>query len=913
MQTAEHTLADLVDLERLQRMCDSFAAAGDVGLAVLDRGGTVLVSAGWQDICKHFHRVHADTLKACRESDARIGRSLANGPQAPEPYAYQCANGLWDVAFPLIIAGEHLGNVFTGQFFYDDDPIDVAAFRERAQRLGFDEAAYLEALARVPVLAHERVAQTISFLADFVGMLGDLGLGALRQEQEREALAESEERLEEAQGIARLGRWELDLVNDQLHWSSGIFALFEVDPSRFGASYQAFLDAIHPDDRDAVNRAYRASLEDRRPYEISHRLLLKDGRVKWVHERCRSDFDAQGKPLRSIGVVQEVTEQMLAEDVLRESEAKYREVVERANDGIVILQEGLVVLANEALARMSGYSVDELAGLRFLTLVEEEQQAQLAERIRRRLAGEEAPNAYEIDLVRKNGTGFAAEVSAGVITHGGASADLVLIRDVTERKRADGVRAFLARTGSGTQDEPFFQALARYLAEGLGMDFVCIDRLEGDGLTARTVAVWCDGHFEDNVVYALEDTPCGDVVGQSVCCFPASVCRYFPRDQVLQDLRAESYLGVTLFGHSGRPIGLIAVISRRPLANRPQAEATLQLVAVRAAGELERLDAEEALRAEEEKYRILTESMKDVVWTLDTETLRFLYVSPSVEELRGFTPEEIMAEPLDAALTPEAAVSLKTLIRQRAEAFRAGHETTARFYTDVVQQPRKGGSTVWTEVISSYHLDEKTGHVVARAVTRDIATRKRVEDELAHLNEELVEEAAALAEANATITRIAATDDLTGLANRRHFYESLEKAVSLARRHGSPLALVSFDLDGLKRVNDSAGHPAGDEVLASFAALLAALCRAEDLPARLGGDEFSLLLPGIDLDGGRGLAERVLAAVRSCEALAQRGVTVSGGIAAWSPGEIPGDLLRRADKALYAAKRGGGDAVTGDG
>lgn len=306
MRTAEHALADLVDLDRLQRACDSFAATGDIGLFVLDPGGTILVAAGWQDICTQFHRAHEDTLKGCLESDARINQRLVDGLDAPEHYAYQCANGLWDVAFLLIIAGEHLGNVFTGQFFYDDDEIDEAAFRQRAQRLGFDEPAYLEALACVPVLSHERVARTISFLADFVGMLADLGLSALRQEQEHEALTQSEERLKEAQSIARLGRWELDLVSDRLHWSDGIFELFEIDPSRFGASYEAFLDAIHPDDRDAVDRAYSASLRDKQPYEISHRLLMKDGRVKWVHEKCRSDFDAHGKPLRFVGVMAEL-------------------------------------------------------------------------------------------------------------------------------------------------------------------------------------------------------------------------------------------------------------------------------------------------------------------------------------------------------------------------------------------------------------------------------------------------------------------------------------------------------------------------------------------------------------------------------------------------------------------------------
>ena len=165
------------------------------------------------------------------------------------------------------------------------------------------------------------------------------------------------------------------------------------------------------------------------------------------------------------------------------------------------------------------------------------------------------------------------------------------------------IHAFLARssgtigTSGTTSDEPFFPALARYLSNSLGMFFVCIDRLEGDQLNATTLAVWCDGHFEDNITYALKDTPCGDVVGKDVCCFPASVGQFFPRDQVLQDLKAESYIGSTLWSHTGEPIGLIAVIGRQPLENRQLAETLLKLVSVRAAGELERMLAEEALRS----------------------------------------------------------------------------------------------------------------------------------------------------------------------------------------------------------------------------------------------------------------------------------------------------------------------------
>ena len=125
-------------------------------------------------------------------------------------------------------------------------------------------------------------------------------------------------RLNEAQRLAKLGSWELDLLSDELEWSDEIFRLFEIDKSRFAGSYQTFLDLIHPDDRDRVNLAYTRSLETCTEYEINHRLLMPDGRIKWVHERCVSEFDAQGKALRSMGTVQDITERHQAQETLRQ-------------------------------------------------------------------------------------------------------------------------------------------------------------------------------------------------------------------------------------------------------------------------------------------------------------------------------------------------------------------------------------------------------------------------------------------------------------------------------------------------------------------------------------------------------------------------------------------------------------------
>ena len=227
-----------------------------------------------------------------------------------------------------------------------------------------------------------------------------------------------------------------------------------------------------------------------------------------------------------------------------------------------------------------------------------------------------------------------------------------LVQDITERRQAEAVDAFLAQAGSQTGREPFFDALARFLAESLQMDYICIDRLEGDALNATTLSVWYDGHFEDNLTYALQDTPCGDVVGQRVCCFPASVCQFFPNDAALRELRAESYIGVTLWSHTGQPIGLIAVIGRRELSNRVQAETTLARVAGRAAGELERLTTDAALRESEARLRKVVEIMPDAIITHLGGKL--LHVNPAgVAMIGARTEQELIGKPILELVHPD--------------------------------------------------------------------------------------------------------------------------------------------------------------------------------------------------------------------------------------------------------------------
>lgn len=187
------------------------------------------------------------------------------------------------------------------------------------------------------------------------------------QKQTEEALRKSEENLLEAHSIARMGRWELDLGSNHLTWSDGIFELFEVSRDSFSASYEAFLEFVHPDDRDMVNRAYLESVENKKSYDIEHRLLMADGRIKWVNEVCRTEYDSKGKPWRSIGVVQDITQRRQAEENLRESEKKFRELAE-GTEAILwefdLRSDRWNYVAPQA-KRILGFSPDEWTDLEF--------------------------------------------------------------------------------------------------------------------------------------------------------------------------------------------------------------------------------------------------------------------------------------------------------------------------------------------------------------------------------------------------------------------------------------------------------------------------------------------------------------------------------------------------------------------
>lgn len=321
--SSKDRLKDILDVGKLQSIMDDFYNLTGMVTAILDLEGVVLEATGWRDLCTCFHRQNPESSKNCTESDLYLVKNIKEG----EFIEYQCKNGLWDVATPLYIGDRHMGNIYTGQFFYHEDVVDEDQFLRQAEKYGFDKEAYMSAFRSIPRYSREEIHLLMGFLVKFTSYISTVNYSKMKLQHEiaerkrtEIALETQKNRLDYIVKSMNVGTWEWNVQSGETifneRWANIIgYTMEELAP----VSIDTWVKYCHSDDMRESERLLDLCFSRQSDfYECECRMKHKDGRWIWVLDRGRvTTWTEEGKPEWMFGTHQDITERKEA-DLARE-------------------------------------------------------------------------------------------------------------------------------------------------------------------------------------------------------------------------------------------------------------------------------------------------------------------------------------------------------------------------------------------------------------------------------------------------------------------------------------------------------------------------------------------------------------------------------------------------------------------
>ncbi|TJY58850.1 PAS domain S-box protein [Sinimarinibacterium sp. CAU 1509] len=694
---------------------------------------------------------------------------------------------------------------------------------------------------------HRALMETIKTpLRDADGrVLGVLGVARdiTARKHIEERLRRSEAMHAEAQRVAQIGHWALDHASGELHWSDEVYRLFGRDPQTFQPTYEAFLAAIHPDDRDQIDQVFGHAVHTRSDYRVTHRLLGSDGAIRFVEERGSTEYAEDGAPLQSIGTVQDITERIRIEHELALEIESTRLMLDTMTDGYIRADhQGKILDANETYCRLLGYKKSELLGKNIADLKAPGTEAEVAQRVA--LAVRERHAQFDSQHRAKDGRLIDFEVRASVIPGDDPPQLAAFFHDVTQARRVEAhYRELVNRIPAG---------VFRYRsikAGGGGFEFVSerfCHLLLVDEAAAR-----CDPAAVFSRIHAV-DVPLVDTLRKEA---------------------RRSHRAINWDGRVEHPDGIRWL--------RVEAGATEE-----ANGDLvwhgivtditERETANEQLRLNSAVISSTAESI--MITDLDANIVS---VNRAFTEITGYAAEEVIGRNANCVKSGRHDESFFQAMWR--DLLASGH------WQGQVWNRRKSGEIYpgWLNISVVRDSAGRPTHYVG--VASDISQLKRSEEQLEHL---------------------AHHDPLTGLPNRLLIGSRLAHALEQARRNGSSVAVLFLDLDRFKTVNDSLGHPIGDQLLVAVAERMHKALREEDTLGRIGGDEFLILLENTSTSmAAAKVAESVLSAVAKPYRLNsghELYIQASVGISLFPDDGDDGEvLIRNADAAMFRAKEQG--------
>ncbi|MBK6645075.1 MAG: PAS domain S-box protein [Anaerolineales bacterium] len=683
-------------------------------------------------------------------------------------------------------------------------------------------------------------------------------------------------------------------------------------------------DLVNPDDLARIFEEFTNGLAA--PgfvHRGEYRLLHSNGGWRYFEIVSRYLIDEPA----IMGIIingRDITERKMAEDALRESEKRFHSIVSESTDGITLTDEsGRILEFNHALENLTGMKRDEVLGMYVwdfqMRLVPQDERTEelrlrVTEKFQQVLRDGENSGLHvgeEVLIERADMTRRFVQLRKFSIRTDKGWRLGSIARDVTEKKQAEqalrqqfnnlrSLYQMTAALGQSSDLGEIFSTALDSLQNTLAADRAAVLLLDPDGV--MRFKSW-RGLSEAYRKVAEGHSPWkpDDPDPQ-----PALVPDAFTDPGLTHLLPAFESEGIRSLGfiplvHQGRLLGKFMIyFNERHFYHEGEIQIA-QTIARHVVFAISRRQADDALRASEEMYRILYEDNPSMYFTADGNGLTLSVNKYGISQL-GYAPNELIGRPIVDVFHPDDREGVRLQIE-------SCMENPERMIQIEARKVDKSGGIRWVRE-SACAVRDIQGQLVVLITCDDITKRKQAEDELRQANRSLQAAHRELQQMFAHEQVLARTDSLTGLINRRHFFELAAREFNSSIRYQRPLALILFDVDGFKRANDTFGHAFGDDTLVKISQVAKSQVREVDILARYGGDEFIILMPETNAAQAFLLAERIRKAVESADIETGEllmSATVSLGIEemAFATDRSVEAIISRADKALYNAKQSG--------
>ncbi|MGO8933666.1 MAG: PAS domain S-box protein [Terracidiphilus sp.] len=661
-------------------------------------------------------------------------------------------------------------------------------------------------------------------------------------------LRESEESLREAQSIAGLGSYRLDIDSGKWTSSDVMDQIFGID-KEFDRTVEGWAALIHPDDRSRMLAYFKDEvLGQCKPFNREYRVIRQsDGAVRWVHGLGRLELDVQGRPVKMPGTIRDITEARQIQETLRESKELLQLFIEHAPVALAMFDREMRYLAvSRRWLEMHSVLDVEVLGRSHYEIMPEVPQAWREEH-RRCLAGEKLGRDQR-QLVRADGTvrWVGREILPWRTGDGAIGGIIIFTEDITERKRAEAaVRQSEELLRHFIEHAP--AALAMFDRE---MRYLAVSRrwVENAGLTGQEIIGHC--HYE--------------VVPE----VPESWREEHRRALAGESIHAEEGLIVRTSGQKGW--------LRRELMPWRSGDGSIGGIMILVDDITRQKETEERLRL---AANVFTGMREGIVITDRKGTI--LDVNEAFSRISGYAREEVLGK--NPRLLQSGLQSKEFYGNMWQSLLREG------YWSGELWNRTKDGD-IYAETLIINAIRNASGEVEQYVgLFSDVTETKEHKQEL---------------------ERVTHYDALTGLPNRALFADRLRQAMAHAHRNENLLAVVYFDLDAFKSINDRYGNATGDALLTALAFRMKRALREGDTLARLGGDEFAAVI--LDLDGNKACVPTLNRLLAAASEEAQIGdvvlrVSASAGVTLYPQVEdVDAEvLLRQAGQAMYQAKLAG--------